>query len=340
MRLSIRCLWIFAVTWIVALALTPAGAATPGPGVAAADLQIRAAAVTFAVGLPGRYVIALTNSGPNTTNDPIVFHTELPDGLSFASISAGWTCTTDGALVRCTSGSPLGAQSGTSFGFEVNVAAAAVPRVFVQLTVDYAGDPNSANNTLLKGTSVKPARRPPRFSTATPSTTPSFGTPLPTRTPTRTVPPTHTSIPTLTRTATSTRTPIPSATDITLKKTNFGAFATGHNGTYTLTVSNVGASDTNSLISVVDTLPSGLGYVSASGTDWDCSAASGIVMCNRLVPLPAAALSTITLIVSVDESAYPTVTNSATVIYSGDTDLTNNLSRKPTTVKHSRPAAR
>ena len=329
---ALSALWVSTTT----LANTP----TPGPSAATADLQIRATAITFGVGITGRYVIALTNAGPNTTDAPIVFRTELPDGLTFSSVSSGWSCQTDGSQLSCTDQSALPAQSGTSFELDVNVGPAAVPRVFVRLTADYAGDPNLANNSTLRGTSVKPSRRPPVAPTLTPTTTPSFGTPVPTRTPTRTVPPTRTGSPTLTRTATSTRTPVPNATDITLKKTNFGAFATGHEGTYILTVSNVGPNDTNTLISVVDTLPTGLSYFSATGDDWDCSALDAVVTCNRIAPLSAGSLSTISLVVSVDEAAYPTVTNSATVSYLGDTDLTNNLSRKPTTVKHLRPVTR
>jgi uncharacterized repeat protein (TIGR01451 family) len=294
---------------------------------ASADMQIRAAAVTFQAGRQGNYVIGMTNQGPSATNQPIILHVELSDGLSFAAISSPWTCEADGQLVTCTNLTSIPPHSGTSFVLTVDVGAAAVPRATTRLTVDYPGDTRALDNSALKFTSVRPSRRPLNTATPTPTTTPSFGTAVPTRTPSRTATATRT------RTATVTRTPVPSSTDVSLKKTNFGTFAVGINGTYMLTVSNLGTHDTNALLSVVDTLPNSLGYVSATGTSWDCGADGQTVTCTRLDALPALSSSIITLVVSIGDSAFPTLTNSATLSYPGDTDLTNNLARKPTTVR-------
>lgn len=311
------------------LLATPAMADTP----AATDLQISVTAVTFQVGATGRYSITVVNRGPGATNDPISVSTILPSGLSAISATNGWVCEPNGTATVCTSTAPLASQTTTAFALLVNVGMEAVPRVAVRFAVGYAGDTNSANNATLRMTSVRPPRRPLPTATRTPSTAPSFGTPVPSRTPTRTVPPTRTTTATMTRTATSTRTPVPNSTDVSLKKTNFGAFKVGSNGTYTLAVTNLGLLETNTPLTVVDQLPNGLTYVSATGTDWQCGAVGQQVTCVRDTPLASLTTINITLVVAVGEAAYPTLTNAATLTYLGDTDTTNNLSRKPTTVK-------
>ena len=53
----------------------------------------------------------------------------------------------------------------------------------------------------------------------------------------------------------------------------------GDNVTYTVTVSNNGP-DTAEAVSVTDTLPSGVTFVSATPTQGSCSEAGGVVTCN------------------------------------------------------------
>ncbi|MDX1696932.1 MAG: hypothetical protein R3308_01530, partial [Thiohalobacterales bacterium] len=60
--------------------------------------------------------------------------------------------------------------------------------------------------------------------------------------------------------------------DLAIAKSHSGDFTVGQNGDYTLTVSNNGPSTEIGPVTVTDTLPAGLGYVSASGAGWSCSA--------------------------------------------------------------------
>src|SRR5206468_4067719 len=53
--------------------------------------------------------------------------------------------------------------------------------------------------------------------------------------------------------------------DLSIHKRHGGAFAVGQNGVYTISVVNVSAGPTAGGITVRDTLPAGLGYVSSAG---------------------------------------------------------------------------
>ena len=55
--------------------------------------------------------------------------------------------------------------------------------------------------------------------------------------------------------------------DLALVKRHASAFTQGQNGTYEFVVTNVGADPTTGAITVTDTLPAGLGYVAADGTN-------------------------------------------------------------------------
>jgi uncharacterized repeat protein (TIGR01451 family) len=184
------------------------------------------------------------------------------------------------------------------------------------LSVVYPADTNPANNTRSRTNVVKPGRwgctpqptPPPR---ATP--TPPSGTPI--------------------STATATFTPLPADTDLSLSKTLATLFYVGANGSYFLTVTNLGTATTSGTITVSDILPSALGFVSAVGTDWACSANGQAVTCTNPVPLAPGARTGITLVVSVGSAAYPSVTNSATLFYAGDRNATNNKAIRPTTVR-------
>jgi uncharacterized repeat protein (TIGR01451 family) len=120
--------------------------------------------------------------------------------------------------------------------------------------------------------------------------------------------------------------------DLTITKSHAGSFAVGQTGTYTLTVTNIGAGSTTGVITVTDTLPTGLTFVSGVGPGWTCSAALQIVTCTNPGPLAPGASTTITLTVSVSSAALPSVTNSATVTTPGDGDPNNNTDDDPTDI--------
>lgn len=137
-------------------------------------------------------------------------------------------------------------------------------------------------------------------------------------------------------THTPTRTPTPhrvAATDLLLTKTASGVFFVRHPAFYVLRVSNIGTLSTNAPITVTDTLPDSLSFVSAMGNGWSCTATGPTVTCTNTTPLIPGAVTILTLSVSVGDAAFPTVTNVATATYANDTDTSNNTARRPTTVR-------
>jgi uncharacterized repeat protein (TIGR01451 family) len=119
--------------------------------------------------------------------------------------------------------------------------------------------------------------------------------------------------------------------DLSIDKSHTGDFTVGTNGEYTLTATNVGTCTTGA-ITVTDTLPVGLSFVSGTGTNWGCSAAGQVVTCTNAGPLAPSGASTIMLTVGVSEAAVPTVTNTATVFTQDDSNAANNSDSDPTTV--------
>ncbi len=104
------------------------------------------------------------------------------------------------------------------------------------------------------------------------------------------------------------------AADLSITKTTASTFIVGSNASYTLTARNNGPQSAAGTITVSDTLPAGLTYVSATGTGWTCSNASGTVTCTRAGPVTSGTtLPAITLTVAVGASAAPSVTNTASV---------------------------
>jgi uncharacterized repeat protein (TIGR01451 family) len=105
------------------------------------------------------------------------------------------------------------------------------------------------------------------------------------------------------------------APDLTISKSHAGNFTVGVNGVYTLTVANLaGTLPTSGVITVVDTLPSGLTFVSAVGAGWACGNVAQTVTCTSAAAIPAGGSATpITLTVSVGPTAVPSVLNLANV---------------------------
>ncbi len=107
--------------------------------------------------------------------------------------------------------------------------------------------------------------------------------------------------------------------DLALAKSNIGTFSANTQGTFQLTVTNLGGPvNPGSTITVTDTLPAGMTYVSASGTDFTCSASGSTVTCTRNTGLPASGSVTINL--NVLPTVPGSVTNTATVSLAVQTD--------------------
>jgi uncharacterized repeat protein (TIGR01451 family) len=114
--------------------------------------------------------------------------------------------------------------------------------------------------------------------------------------------------------------------DLSLTMNRDGELQAGRNTNYNLVVRNAGPSVADGPITVVDTLPDGLNYVSASGSGWSCTAVAQKVTCSSAGPLAVGAvLPTLTLTVKASKAG--TYVNTATV--SGptfDNVLPNNTS--------------
>ena len=117
--------------------------------------------------------------------------------------------------------------------------------------------------------------------------------------------------------------------DLTLSMSRSGDLTANSTATYSITVGNQGIDTEIGPVTVVDTLPSGLSYVSAAGSGWGCTTAAGnsgatLVTCQHDGPLaPSASMTPLVLTVVAANSA--NYTNSATVSgKTGDNNSNNN----------------
>lgn len=105
------------------------------------------------------------------------------------------------------------------------------------------------------------------------------------------------------------------AANVSITKTAANAFVMNSNDArYTLAVANAGPQSAAGTITVSDTLPAGLTFFSATGTNWTCSALGQVVTCTHPGPIASgASLPNITLRTTVGLAAAPSVSNTATV---------------------------
>ena len=109
--------------------------------------------------------------------------------------------------------------------------------------------------------------------------------------------------------------PVP---DLALTKTSTSTFTVGANASFTLTPNNLlGTAATSGVVTVTDTLPAGLTYVAAGsgGAGWTCGVLAQVVTCTSSAVIAAGTTGTaITINVSVNSTAVPSVTNVASVV--------------------------
>lgn len=107
--------------------------------------------------------------------------------------------------------------------------------------------------------------------------------------------------------------------DLRVTKTTTSAFVEGQQATYEIVVENTGIAATSGTVTVVDTLPIRLSFVSAAGPGWTCSASGLVVTCTRAAVIPAGERADpITLTVAVGTGAAPSVTNVVAVSGGGE----------------------
>jgi uncharacterized repeat protein (TIGR01451 family) len=120
--------------------------------------------------------------------------------------------------------------------------------------------------------------------------------------------------------------------DLTIAKSHAGNFTQGQTGaSYSITVTNSGFAATSGVVTVTDTLPSGLTATAISGTGWSC--VLGTLTCTRSDALGSGSIyPVITLTVNVALNAAPSVTNSVAVSGGGETNTGNNSANDVTTI--------
>jgi len=113
--------------------------------------------------------------------------------------------------------------------------------------------------------------------------------------------------------------------DMTLSKSHVGNFTRGTNASYTIPVTNASPyGATSGVVTIDDTLPSGITPTSATGTGWTCSVSSQTVSCVRSDSLAAStAYPSITVNAIVSPAAPATLTNTAVVAGGGEANFLN-----------------
>ncbi len=124
----------------------------------------------------------------------------------------------------------------------------------------------------------------------------------------------------------------PASPDVAISVKHAREFRVGEQGTYAITVTNVGGTDTAEGITVTDILPPGLTYSSVAGSGWQCAAAGQTVTCANPGPILPGVSTTITLTVTVASQADPAVTNTAMASNASDRNTSNNAAADPTMV--------
>jgi uncharacterized repeat protein (TIGR01451 family) len=119
--------------------------------------------------------------------------------------------------------------------------------------------------------------------------------------------------------------------DLNIVKTGPDSLTVGKQASYTLRVRNSpSAGPTTGPITVTDTLPPGVNFISATGTNWNCSANASTVTCTytgpRLLTGQEAPPITITVLPTGAVGTNTTVTNTATVTTPGDSNPEDNTS--------------
>jgi hypothetical protein len=119
--------------------------------------------------------------------------------------------------------------------------------------------------------------------------------------------------------------------DLSITKTHSGTFLPGSNVTYVLTGKNNGPGTLSGSMQIVDTLPSSLSLISATGSGWGCSANGQVVTCTWNGNLASGASPpVVTIVASLSATATGSVTNTATI--SGTVNETNSANNTVTDV--------
>lgn len=111
--------------------------------------------------------------------------------------------------------------------------------------------------------------------------------------------------------------------DLSIAMTRGGAMAVGGKATYTLVVSNNGPYTEAGPVTVTDTLPAGMSFVSASGVNWTCTNSGQVVTCTYKASMaPNTTAAPLVITAAVNQAG--TMTNMAQVTGTSDDNSANN----------------
>ena len=98
-------------------------------------------------------------------------------------------------------------------------------------------------------------------------------------------------------------------------------------------MTNSGTPSTLGVVTLSDTVPTGLTPTGASGAGWTCNVAGATVTCTRSDALaPGASYPVVTITVSVATNAPASLANTATISGGGDVNTANNTATDVTTI--------
>jgi uncharacterized repeat protein (TIGR01451 family) len=128
-------------------------------------------------------------------------------------------------------------------------------------------------------------------------------------------------------------TQVGASADLSVVKTGPATVLAGSSITYSLTVSNAGP-DTALAVVLVDTLPAGVTFLSASGTDWACVASGSVtVTCTRPDLATGATAPVVTLVVRAPAVGGLLVNHATVSSSTSDPVADNNASAAPAIVQ-------
>lgn len=137
-------------------------------------------------------------------------------------------------------------------------------------------------------------------------------------------------------TSTSPGTETTGEADLSISKSHSGNAVAGSNLEYTLSVHNDGPSTVSGELTVYDTLPAGMSFVSFAGDGWDCTVVGQVVTCLGADGLITGADDSVVITVKVAQDVAPgTLINTATVSapeLTPDPNPSNNGTEDPTEV--------
>ncbi len=119
-------------------------------------------------------------------------------------------------------------------------------------------------------------------------------------------------------------TPIGGRREASLRKEAFGEYIVGEKGNFRLWLRNTGTVPLAGPLVITDSLPAGLSFASATGSEWTCSSSANVVRCERSTALAVGDSSAVALQTSITAAAVPEVTNCATASVAGGAILANN----------------